>query len=81
MKKILITGGSGFIGKSLSNKLNRNGYDINILSRNQEFIDDANIFWWNPSNNFIDENALEGVTDIIHLAGSNIMEKEWSSKN
>lgn len=81
MKNILITGGTGFIGKTLIKKLSEKGYSINVLSRKKEFVDSARTFWWNPSNNFIDEKALEGITDIIHLAGSNILEKPWDKYN
>ncbi len=81
MKRILITGGTGFIGENLIKQLHQKGYSINVLSRKKEFIDSADTFWWNPSNNFIDERALEGVTDIIHLAGSNILEKPWDKYN
>ena len=31
MKKILITGGAGFIGSNLTLKLSSNGYDVTIL--------------------------------------------------
>ncbi|MFV0531191.1 MAG: TIGR01777 family oxidoreductase [Flavobacteriales bacterium] len=81
MKHIIITGGTGFIGKNLIEKLNQKGYTINVLSREKEFVDFAQTFWWNPSKNFIDERALEGVTDIIHLSGSNILEKPWNKRN
>ncbi len=81
MRNILITGGTGFIGKNLIKKLNQKGYAINILSRKKEYVDSAQTFWWDPSKNFIDEKDLEGITDIIHLAGSNILEKPWDKYN
>lgn len=81
MKRILITGGTGFIGQNLIKKLHQKGHSINVLSRKNEFMDFANTFWWNPSDNFIEEKALENVTDIIHLAGSNILEKPWDKYN
>ncbi len=81
MKSVLITGGTGFIGKNLIEKLNQKGYSVNVLSRKKEFIASAQTFWWDPSKNLIDEKALEDVTDIIHLAGSNILKKPWNKYN
>jgi len=81
MKKILITGGTGFIGQNLIKKLVKKDYTIHVLSRKKRYIKSAKVFWWNPSNQFIDEKALEGVTDIIHLAGSNILKRKWNNKN
>ncbi|MFV0238156.1 MAG: TIGR01777 family oxidoreductase [Flavobacteriales bacterium] len=81
MRRVLITGGTGFVGENLIKKLNQKGYSVNILSRKKEFVKSAHTFWWNPSKNFIDEKALKGVTDVIHLAGANILEKPWDNYN
>ena len=36
MKKILITGGFGIVGASLSNKLHNKGYEVFILDRSKK---------------------------------------------
>jgi NADH dehydrogenase len=36
IKKICITGGSGFVGRTIANRLSRDGYDLRILTRNRE---------------------------------------------
>jgi uncharacterized protein (TIGR01777 family) len=73
--RILITGGTGLIGRSLSMLLEKRGYEVNILSR-----DSRKGFLWDYKRSYLDPNALEGVDSIIHLAGENIGGGRWSSK-
>lgn len=73
MKKILITGGSGFIGSHCINLLAKQNYEIHAISRNSEpTINEGNICWYN-----IDLFDIENVelifekvkpTFMIHLA-------------
>ena len=77
MIKILITGGTGLIGKQLQKLLKEKKYEFVILSRNPK---SKNEFLWNIQNNFIDENVFENITHIIHLAGAGIADKRWTSK-
>ena len=76
MAQVLISGGSGLVGKTLCRKLQTKGYDVAILSRtnNNEF----KTYLWNPAKNEIDPAAISTSDYIIHLAGSNIAEKRWS---
>ncbi|MBK68205.1 MAG: epimerase [Legionellales bacterium] len=37
MKKIVVLGGTGFVGSSLCNRLSKEGYQIKILTRNREY--------------------------------------------
>lgn len=76
MKKILITGGTGLIGKHLTKLLLFGGYDVAILSRNPK---EKNEFRWNIPEQFVDEKAFENITHIIHLAGAGIADKRWSN--
>ncbi|WP_420552990.1 TIGR01777 family oxidoreductase [Tenacibaculum aiptasiae] len=77
MDKILITGGTGLIGGHLQAILKENNFQVNVLSRNPT---KKNEFYWNISENHIDEKAFEGVTHIIHLAGAGIADKRWTNK-
>ncbi len=77
MAKILITGGTGLIGKLLQNKLQQNNHECIILTRNPR---EAFHFKWNIKEQFIDEKAFDGVEYIIHLAGAGIAEKKWSAQ-
>lgn len=80
-KNILITGGSGFVGKHLTNLLITNGYSVSILSRNSKQNSfDISYYQWDVMKNLIDEKAILNSDFIIHLAGENIAEKRWTSK-
>jgi uncharacterized protein (TIGR01777 family) len=74
MPKILITG-TGFISKHLSNKLIKDGNEVVFLSTTKK---EYPYFYWNPSKSEIDENALNDVEVIFHLAGANIADKPWT---
>ena len=75
MATVLISGGTGLIGKQLTKLLIKKGYTVNILSRNKT--SNPNIFYWNIEQNFIEEEAIKTCDYIIHLAGANIAEKRW----
>ena len=77
-KKILITGGSGFIGKKISDRLQRNGYLVSILSRRGGNFANVETFKWDLSSDLIEDGAFDEVYGIIHLAGAGIAEKKWS---
>ena len=78
MKRILISGGSGLVGKQLISLLNSSGYECAILSRSADS-KSKNIFYWNPQKKMIDMEALEYADVIVHLAGSNIASGRWTA--
>ncbi len=77
-KKILIAGGSGYVGSSLSSFLENTGYDVAILSRSKPRVSKAKTFSWNPGENEIDEEALTWPDVIINLSGQNVGAKRWT---
>ncbi|MDD7914626.1 NAD-dependent epimerase/dehydratase family protein [Polaribacter ponticola] len=77
MAKILITGGTGLVGKRLTKMLVKNNHEVLVLSRSPK---KENEFRWNLSENFIDKKALENVDYIIHLAGAGIADKRWTDE-
>ena len=80
MKKVLITGGNGLIGKRLSFLLASRGYEVRILSRSNSLKNNYKTFLWNVSKKYINDSAFEGLNHIIHLAGAGIADKRWSEK-
>lgn len=80
MQKVLITGGTGLIGKKLSSLLESKGYEVRILSRTNNSNSLYKTFLWDVRQNTIDEKAFENLDFIIHLAGAGIADKKWSQK-
>lgn len=80
-KNVLISGGSGFIGKHLTHLLIGKGYTVSILSRSQKQ-NTADVFYykWDVSAGFIEEEAVLKADYVIHLAGENIAEKRWTKE-
>ena len=80
MKKVLITGGTGLIGKRLSFLLASRGYEVRILSRNDSSNSVYKTFVWNVKSQYINDNAFKDLNHVIHLAGTGIADKRWSEK-
>ncbi|MEX1189915.1 MAG: TIGR01777 family oxidoreductase [Bacteroidia bacterium] len=79
MKTVLITGGTGLIGMKLSKMLKQKGYTLHLLSRSNTPVENYDkVFTWNIHQRELDETALDGVTDIIHLAGAGIADARWT---
>jgi hypothetical protein len=80
-KNVLITGGSGFIGKHLTNLLIENGFSVSILSRSdKQNTADVSYYKWDTTTHFIDKEAVIKADYILNLAGENIAEKPWTDK-
>jgi uncharacterized protein (TIGR01777 family) len=77
---ILITGGSGLIGKGLTELLLAKGYTVSHLSRKTGKDKRIKSYQWNVELGYIDDQCLNGVDTIIHLAGSGIADKRWTKK-
>lgn len=76
--KVLITGGSGLIGKALTKRLLTEGHEVNILTRKVTNKTAAKEFFWNSQS--VDSKAFEGVEVLVHLAGAGIADKKWTSE-
>ena len=81
METILIAGGSGMIGRSLSELLVTEGYRVIVLSRkSEEAHEGIRYSQWDIQEQTYDPNAFAEAHVIIHLAGANIAEKRWTEK-
>lgn len=79
-KHILITGGTGLLGKILTKELQNQGHHVSILSRNPEKVKGVKAFYWDVEKQEIDEQCLDGIDTVIHLAGEGIADKKWTFK-
>lgn len=80
-QNVLLTGGSGFIGKHLTDVLIEAGFSVSVLSRSdKEDTLRIKYYKWDLKKNYIDENAVLNTDYIIHLAGEGIVDKRWTDK-
>lgn len=79
-KKVLITGGTGLIGKRLTQMLLEKGYEIAFLSRRKTNIPSVEVFEWDIQKGYIEEGALYNLHFLVHLAGSNVGEGRWTEE-
>jgi uncharacterized protein len=81
--KILITGGTGLIGRPLVNSLIADGCQVIILSRNPQkgrLLPGAEIIQWDGCTTKGWGNLLNETDAVINLAGENIGSFPWSEK-
>lgn len=80
MATIIITGGTGLVGRFLCEKLKDKGYSVAILGRARQKVSETTSYTWDIEKNEIEKEAIEKADYIIHLAGANITEKRWTAK-
>ena len=81
MATVLITGGTGLVGKALSKALVQDGHNVIILSRNASRVAAENgirYAQWDTTRQTIDAEAIGTADHIIHLAGAGVAEKRWT---
>ena len=70
-KKVLVVGGSGFLGSHVADELTEKGYEVTIFDQKKST-------WINDNQKFIESdlldrehviNSLEGFNFVIHFAG------------
>lgn len=85
METVLITGGTGMIGKALTQALIERGFNVIILTRHvndkqKTGNDKLTYAVWDVQKQRIDKNAFAKADYIVHLAGANFADKRWSEK-
>ncbi|MDB5153371.1 MAG: hypothetical protein JWR54_2122 [Mucilaginibacter sp.] len=79
-KHILITGGTGLIGKLITDTLLNRGYEVSHLSRKTGNNPRVKTYLWDVANGEIDEHCIDRVDTVLHLAGTGIAGKRWRDK-
>ncbi len=79
-KSILLTGGTGLIGFSLTQQLLKKGYQVSHLSRSPGKDKRVKTFLWDIDKGQIDEQCIDGIDIIIHLTGAGIADKPWTEE-
>lgn len=80
MQQVLITGGTGTIGKALTKELVAKGFQVMIVSRSKkEPGNGIRYYTWNIDRMEIEEEAIQKADFIIHLAGAGVADKRWTT--
>jgi uncharacterized protein (TIGR01777 family) len=84
METVIITGGTGLIGRALSRFLASNGIQVIILTRypkeHRSSSPGISYAAWDPEKQTINEEAFKNSKYIIHLAGAGVADKPWTEK-
>ncbi|MBW7887220.1 MAG: TIGR01777 family protein [Bacteroidetes bacterium] len=83
--KIIITGGTGFIGTALCNLISREAHELVLFSRSihpKKKLQQAVVRYvqWNAGEEGEWQNEIEGASVVINLAGKNLFEHRWNKK-
>ncbi len=75
--KIILAGGSGFVGSALAQSLRAGGHEVCALVRRRPLRPDESA--WDPARGEIDRRCLEGADGIVNLAGENLAAGRWTA--
>ncbi|AQY21588.1 Epimerase family protein [Riemerella anatipestifer] len=81
--KVIISGGTGFVGKQLTEYLLSKGYEVLVLTRNLPTHNpqsNLRYFEWNPQLKTFDKKPFEMADAIINLAGAGIADERWTTQ-
>ncbi len=79
--KVLITGGTGFLGERLVRKLAERGDEVTVLSRRAGRSELATQVVWTPDAPGAWTSEVSKADAIVHLAGAGILDKRWTEEH
>lgn len=81
--KILLTGATGFVGRTIARRLLLAGHQLVLTTRSPEHAQKSfplpvsSFVGWDPNSGPLPSGSLEGVEAVIHLAGESVSER-WT---
>src|SRR5947208_14318861 len=78
--KIVVAGGSGFLGEPLVRRLLARGDDVAVLTRNPSKIAAGQPVEWHPPQQGSWSAEVAAADAVINLAGENIGDGRWTAK-
>lgn len=76
--KVLVAGGSGFIGKELCYLLETQGHEVFVLTRHPKTESDIG---WDPKKETIAFQANSHFDAVFNLVGEDLFSKKWTEAN
>src|SRR3954454_10407939 len=80
MKRIVIAGGSGFIGEPLVRRLLGRGDDVVVLTRSPSKVGAGRAVSWHPPSPGNWSDAVANADVVINLAGENVGGGRWTAE-
>jgi uncharacterized protein (TIGR01777 family) len=80
MKRIVVAGGSGFIGVPLVRRLLARGDDVAVLTRNPSNVRAGRAVVWNPPSQGSWSDEVANADVVINLAGENVGGGRWTAE-
>lgn len=77
---VVISGGSGFLGRALTAALEGDGHRVSVLTRKARPGHAGDIEWTPDGSSGPWAKGLSGVDAIVNLAGEGIAEKRWTAE-
>ncbi|MFA4980567.1 MAG: TIGR01777 family oxidoreductase [Sphingobacterium sp.] len=80
---VLIFGGTGFVGRNLTEELLANGYQVFVVTRNRQrtansLENNVKIIEWDNISPLSSIYELRGIDAVVNLAGESIGNRRWS---
>jgi uncharacterized protein (TIGR01777 family) len=75
--KVLISGGSGLVGRALTESLRGEGHTVALLVRPDGDSSPGDIRW-DPASGFVNTNAMESADAVVNLNGASIGGGRWN---
>lgn len=77
MRRILISGATGLVGRALSRRLTSAGYSVTRLVRPGTRLQTGDVAW-DPNSAAADVQAMESFDAMVNLNGASIAGKRWT---
>jgi uncharacterized protein (TIGR01777 family) len=77
--KVVIAGGSGFLGHALIQEFKSQNYDVVVLSRSGKPISDATVAKWDGKTLGNWASHLDGATAVLNVVGENVF-THWTDE-
>jgi len=77
--KIVIAGGSGFLGQPLAASFDREGHEVVILSRSGTSSSGRSVAWTPNGNSGPWAKEIDGADAVVNLAGESIAGHRWTT--